>query len=303
MPGCGSASPNPCLSVSTAAASTCCRRGSDCSLHCCWSRWGWRAQLQQQPGLAAVPAPGRRRQHQPARGAPQLSGLTIGAIVPSRCRRDATGRARARARTAGRVRRGLRVDCDDTMGALSRTRAWAQPRWRSRPSSAAGWTLSGCAFPPHARSVSPARGLTSGRRRRCWCIPLLNRMGRHCRRDPATAPSRACIPPATTSTTCAPIAAATRAARSPGSPRHGAMPCSCANTSTLGADVLLDWRQLAALDYEPRIRRLAYWVDQAEREGRRYCLQLPGQPALGPASGALHRHACLRALALMPHVR
>ena len=68
----------------------------------------------------------------------------------------------------------------------------------------------------------------------------------------------------------------------------------------LGADVVLDWRQLTALPYEARIRRLARWVDEAEREGRRYRLDLPGQPSLGPASGAQHRHVCLRALALLP---
>jgi len=68
----------------------------------------------------------------------------------------------------------------------------------------------------------------------------------------------------------------------------------------LGADVLLDWRQLSGLGHEARIRRLARWIDEAERESRRYRLELPGQPALGPASGAAHRHACLRALALLP---
>lgn len=68
----------------------------------------------------------------------------------------------------------------------------------------------------------------------------------------------------------------------------------------LGADVVLDWRQLLGLEYEARIRRLARWVDEAEREGRRYRLDLPGQPPLGPASGTQHRHACLRALALLP---
>lgn len=68
----------------------------------------------------------------------------------------------------------------------------------------------------------------------------------------------------------------------------------------LGADVVLDWRQLTALPYEARIRRLARWVDEAEREGRRYRLDLPGQPPLGPASGVQHRHLCLRALALLP---
>lgn len=68
----------------------------------------------------------------------------------------------------------------------------------------------------------------------------------------------------------------------------------------VGADVVLDWQQLSGLDHEARIRRLARWVDEAEREGRRYRLDLPGQPSLGPASGAPQRHACLRALALLP---
>jgi uncharacterized protein (DUF58 family) len=68
----------------------------------------------------------------------------------------------------------------------------------------------------------------------------------------------------------------------------------------VGADVVLDWRQLSGLDHEARIRRLARWVDEAEREGRRYRLDLPGQPSLGPAMGAPQRHACLRALALLP---
>ncbi len=69
----------------------------------------------------------------------------------------------------------------------------------------------------------------------------------------------------------------------------------------LGAEVLLQWGVTAGLAYEARIRRLARWVEQAERDGRRYRLDLPGQPALGPDRGAHHRHACLRALALLPH--
>jgi len=63
---------------------------------------------------------------------------------------------------------------------------------------------------------------------------------------------------------------------------------------------VLDWRQLPGIEYEARIRRLARWVDEAEREGRRYRLDLPGQPSLGPGSGPQQRHACLRALALLP---
>ena len=70
----------------------------------------------------------------------------------------------------------------------------------------------------------------------------------------------------------------------------------------LAAEVALDWRNLSALPYEHRIRRLAHWVDLAERENRRYRLHVPGQPVLGPSQGAAHRHLCLRALALLPHV-
>lgn len=68
-----------------------------------------------------------------------------------------------------------------------------------------------------------------------------------------------------------------------------------------GIEVMLDWRQLHGLGTEQRISRLARWVDLAEREGRRYTLKLPGQPAIGPAQGASHHHLCLRALALLPH--
>lgn len=67
-----------------------------------------------------------------------------------------------------------------------------------------------------------------------------------------------------------------------------------------GVDLLLDWQALRGLPVETRISRLARWVEDAERDGRRYRLCLPGQPALGPDRGPAHRHACLRALALMP---
>lgn len=69
----------------------------------------------------------------------------------------------------------------------------------------------------------------------------------------------------------------------------------------VGADVTLDWHALGGLAHEARIARLARWVDEAERDGRRFRLSLPGQPPLGPDHGPPHRHACLRALALLPH--
>lgn len=69
----------------------------------------------------------------------------------------------------------------------------------------------------------------------------------------------------------------------------------------VGVEVDLAWSALAALPGELRIRRLAHWVDLAEREGRRYRLRLPGETVIGPSQGPAHRHACLRALALLPH--
>lgn len=67
-----------------------------------------------------------------------------------------------------------------------------------------------------------------------------------------------------------------------------------------GVDLQLDWNELPSLPREARIARLARWVEEAERDGRRYRLRLPGQPPIGPDRGPAHRHACLRALALMP---
>ncbi|MGY0503722.1 DUF58 domain-containing protein [Luteimonas sp. e5] len=66
-----------------------------------------------------------------------------------------------------------------------------------------------------------------------------------------------------------------------------------------GDDVELDWFSLD-LEHEARIRRLAHWVELAEREGRRWRLHLPLMAPIGPGAGAAHRHECLRALALMP---
>ena len=51
--------------------------------------------------------------------------------------------------------------------------------------------------------------------------------------------------------------------------------------------------------HEQRIRRLARWVVEAERSGSRYSLRVPGQ-VIAAGQGPEHRHACLRALALLP---
>lgn len=66
-----------------------------------------------------------------------------------------------------------------------------------------------------------------------------------------------------------------------------------------GRDIVLDWAATANLPYEARISRLARWVEEAEAAQQRYLLRLPDE-AIGPGIGPDQRHACLRALALMP---
>lgn len=65
-------------------------------------------------------------------------------------------------------------------------------------------------------------------------------------------------------------------------------------------DLRLDWHALPGLPVEARISRLARWVIEADKANARYLLVLPEQ-SFGPALGHAQRHACLRALALMPH--
>lgn len=91
-------------------------------------------------------------------------------------------------------------------------------------------------------------------------------------------------------------------------PRHVAWRASARRDQLLVRDyeahapreLWLEWQALAGLGTEARIRRLARWVIEAERRGLRYGLALPAQ-RLPPGSGEAHRHACLQALALLPH--
>jgi uncharacterized protein (DUF58 family) len=64
--------------------------------------------------------------------------------------------------------------------------------------------------------------------------------------------------------------------------------------------LVLDYATLHGLDHEARIRRLTAWVLAADAAQRDYILSIPGG-TLGPGAGAVQRHACLRALALLPH--
>lgn len=66
-----------------------------------------------------------------------------------------------------------------------------------------------------------------------------------------------------------------------------------------GDEIVLDWEATRALPYEARISRLARWVCDAEAANQRYTLRLPDE-TIGPGQGIDHRHACLRALALLP---
>lgn len=60
---------------------------------------------------------------------------------------------------------------------------------------------------------------------------------------------------------------------------------------------LLDFHALSHLELEARLEQLARWVVDAEAQGERYALELPGVRI--PADrGPQHRHRCLAALAL-----
>ena len=69
--------------------------------------------------------------------------------------------------------------------------------------------------------------------------------------------------------------------------------------AAVARDIEIDWNQTHGLPREDRIRRLARWVVEAERSGSRYALTIPGS-RLPAGRGGEHRHACLRALALLP---
>ncbi len=235
----------------------------------------------------------------------QLSGLTLSAIGAEPVPAGAPLAVRVHARAAaGRVRRGLRVDCgdatailslDDTAGEATLTiptlqRGWfALPRLRistTRPLGLARawayvWPDAPLLIYPTPEPHGPPLPQGSGDNALARLHPAgddVHHLRAYRRGDPR------------------------RAIAWKPSARHDALLVR-EYEQPLGADVVLDWWQLSALHYELRIRRLARWIDEAEREGRRYRLLLPGQAALGPASGTPHRHACLRALALLPHVR
>lgn len=64
-------------------------------------------------------------------------------------------------------------------------------------------------------------------------------------------------------------------------------------------DWQLDWRQLGRMENERRIARLARWLGEAQAQGRRYSLWLPGEP-IETGSGPSHYERCMDALARLP---
>ena len=63
--------------------------------------------------------------------------------------------------------------------------------------------------------------------------------------------------------------------------------------------LVLDYYTLRGIDRETRISRLTAWVLAAESASQAYLLRIPGS-TIGPGIGTVQRHACLRALALLP---
>lgn len=234
----------------------------------------------------------------------QLSGLDIVAVGAEPVAAGETLSLRVHVRASDhRERRGLQVECHgaDTMLALvdgageavlelpTRQRGWWQaPRLRISTRRPLGLAFAWChAWPQAPQLVYPrpeanAPPLPNGRGEGIRARPdLAGDEPHHLRAYRSGDPRRAI-------------------AWKP-SARHGALLVR-EYERRVGLDIVLDWQDLSALPIETRISRLARWVDEAERRGLHYCLRLPGKP-LGPAQGSAHRHACLRALALLPHAQ
>lgn len=102
--------------------------------------------------------------------------------------------------------------------------------------------------------------------------------------------------------------AALRDYRRGDAPRHIAWKASARHTDLLVKDFdrpephanwQLAWDELRHLDREARIARLARWLGEAEAQGRRYSLRLPGEH-IDAGSGAAHYARCMSALAVLP---
>ncbi len=100
-----------------------------------------------------------------------------------------------------------------------------------------------------------------------------------------------------------------RAHRSADSPRHVAWKVLARGGPMLtkqyaaasGRDLVLDWDATGTgLDVEQRLSRLCAWILQAEADGRRYALVLPGLRT-GCERGRAHRDRCLEQLATFGH--
>ncbi|MGJ0483151.1 MAG: DUF58 domain-containing protein [Methylomicrobium sp.] len=64
-------------------------------------------------------------------------------------------------------------------------------------------------------------------------------------------------------------------------------------------ELWLDFDETPGYGVEERLSQLCRWIIEADKAGLRYGLRLPGT-RLMPATGVLHRQACLEALALYP---
>ena len=233
----------------------------------------------------------------------QLSGLRFVAVGadPVTAGTPIVVRVHARAGTRGRERRGMRVDCDDGAGKLSMVegvgdaeialptvrRGWFDvPRLRVSTTRPLGlvrawswiWPEQPLLVYPAPEIDGPALPEGNGEAAAARLHPLgddVHHLRAYRRGDPRR--TIAWKPTA----------------------RHGNLMVR-EYERPQSADIVLDFHLLYGLDTEARIRRLARWVDEAERDARRYRLLVPGHPPIGPAHGPAHRHACLRALALLP---
>jgi uncharacterized protein (DUF58 family) len=64
-----------------------------------------------------------------------------------------------------------------------------------------------------------------------------------------------------------------------------------------GKTLWLEWEQSGSMNTEHRLSRLCRWILDCDASGIPYGLKIPGT-TLPPATGELHKHECLKALAL-----
>lgn len=202
----------------------------------------------------------------------------------------------------GRLRRGLRLDGAETAAFAPAMSAEGTVVELGLPTQRRGWHDIGRLRVSTTQPLGLARAWSW-----IWPPPLLVYPALEVHGPPlpegdAPASARSSTRPATMSITCAVIARAMPRARSHGSRPRGATCCWCENTNSLSG-----WRSgWSGTRWAPLRTKTGFdasrigWSSANAKDDAIGSRSRANRPP-GPANGALHRHLCLRALALMPY--